>query len=98
PAGPDGNWPCLAVRTAIEQLASADIERHLQTAVFNKRGAHFRAPGGEQERALATKFQGYAEHVRMSWPRTAALLAGIAENYKHFGRHQDKAAELDEFE
>jgi len=98
PSDPKGNWPCEAVCDSIEKLASIDLEHGIEVGVHNKRGAHFRAKGGEQERKLASKFQGYAKHVRSKWPRTAAMLDRIADSYEREGRRYDERDDFEEFE
>ena len=98
PAASDGVWPHVAVRNAIERFASVDLEQQMQLTLYNSRGAHFRAHGGQQERDLARKFRAYSEHVRDRWPRTTAFLTEIAEHYELQGRHEDARAEFEEFE
>jgi hypothetical protein len=53
---PDGAWPAVAVRHAIEELASEDLEHGIQIEVYNSRGWTSRGPteGGVQERELAS--------------------------------------------
>lgn len=98
PCDPDGTWPCVGVRDFIESIANAVIERGLRIGVYNKRGAHCRAPGGQQERELAAKFRSLAERVRVNWPRTGAILLLLAKEYETEGLHHDSRAEFDEFE
>lgn len=98
PCDPDGTWPCVGVRDLIESIASDVIERGLRIGVYNKRGTHCRAPGGQQERELAGKFRGLAERVQVNWPRTGAILLLLAKEYEAEGLHHDSRAEFDEFE
>jgi hypothetical protein len=98
PMDPDGQWPCVAVCNLVEEIASPELEEGLETGVRNKRGAHWRARGGEQERKLAQKFHSYGERVRSKWPRTAGLLNRIAEDYEKEARWQDERDLIEEFE
>jgi HPt (histidine-containing phosphotransfer) domain-containing protein len=98
PTGSDGTWPCLPVRELIEQLAEDAIEHGLAIGVFNKRGVHFRGPGGEQERAIAERFNGLARATRSKWPRTSSVLRKIAEQFERDARREDEEDRIREFE
>lgn len=97
PLEKDGSWPQVAVRDCIERVASDSIERGFYTGTFNKRGitTHALAEGGDQERALAAKYQGYADACKFRWPRFARQLSALATFYEEDGRRQDRRA-LDE--
>jgi hypothetical protein len=96
PPDPDGTWPHLAVRDLIEELASPEIEQGWRNQIFNNRGVTSRLPvdGGEQERALAEHFEGHAKKIVDMWPRTAAVLRELAEDYRRWGKQEDQGAEL----
>ena len=98
PADPDGTWPCEPVRELIRDVKSEELENGLVIGVFNKRGAHVRAPGGEQERQLAAQFRGYAQKVRSKWPRTFNVLKRIADDYEREGKWHDDREAFEEFE
>jgi hypothetical protein len=95
PQGDDGVWPCEAVRTIIETEHSDDLDRGLQIGRTNRRGATSRAPedGGKQERELAKGYREDASAISGTWPRTAALLRRLAENYEQEARWHDESAE-----
>jgi hypothetical protein len=92
---PDGGWPPLEIRDLLEDLQNDDIERGLQTEVYNKRGVTSRGPedGGSQERDLAAGYRADAERFADEWPRTAAVLRAIAQGYEQDARHNDAEAE-----
>jgi hypothetical protein len=92
PADPDGTWPCLAVRDAMEDLNSDQIFRGFTMGVLNSRGVTTRAltEGGEQERELVAKYQGLANRICSGWPQVAATLQRIAEKYEHDATWQDE--------
>jgi hypothetical protein len=98
PVGGEGAWPHEAVRDVIESVASPDLESGFQVGLYNSRGCTRRSPydGGEQERQLVERYNGYAASVGDRWPRTAALLRRIAEGYRADARREDLRAELRE--
>jgi hypothetical protein len=98
PEDVDGTWPCETVRALIEELKSEELERGLSTSLYNRRGAHVRSKGGDQERALAKKFRGLSDLVKSKWLRTAAMLRKIAEGYEREARWHDEEDALEEFE
>lgn len=94
----DGAWPHTTVRSLIEELGSEQLERGIEIGVYNSRGVFMKSPtaGGEQERQIAEKYQGYANQVADRWPRTAAMLRRIARSYISDARREDINAELTE--
>lgn len=95
---PDGAWPAVAVRHAIEELASEDLEHGIQIEVYNSRGWTSRGPteGGVQERELAEQYTGYAALLNDRWPRTAAMLRRVADSFRRDAGRHDADAELTE--
>jgi hypothetical protein len=94
PEDSDGSWPCVAVRDLLEGTDSTGMIRGLSVGVFNKRGTTCRSPheGGRQERELAAKYEGYANTCQNRWPKTAAALRRIAEDYLWEARREDAEA------
>jgi transcriptional regulator with XRE-family HTH domain len=95
PADPDGAWPCIPVRDAIEEFGTDDLADGFEVAIMNKRGAYSKAPdeGGAQERGLAKQFFDWADALRIEWPKTAASLRRVAEHYEAYARREDAEAE-----
>lgn len=89
-------WPPLAVREVIEEVASETVEEGFYIGVVNRRGTSLRAhgAGGEQERQLASRFRGWAEALRIEWPRTARELRRVVESYERDARREDQCADL----
>jgi hypothetical protein len=98
PKDNDGAWPHSAVRDLIEELASETIEEEIEVGLFNQRGVVMKGltEGGEQEREIARRYEGFASLVRDFWPRTGALLTRISENYISMAHNADLRAEISE--
>lgn len=92
---PDGTWPSLPVRNAIEKLANTKVEEGFRTETYNKRGITRRGltDGGQQEYVLADQFENWARRTADRWPHTAAVLRSLAEGYRAEGRREDEEAE-----
>lgn len=89
PVGRDGIWPHQAIRMALETIGSEEIARGMELAVYNSRGVVARGPGGDQERALAAKYQGWSDSLAQAFPFTSRVLRGIAEHYLHDAEWHD---------
>jgi hypothetical protein len=95
PREPDGSWPCIPVRDAIEEFGSEALADGFEVGILNKRGAYNKAPdeGGDQERALAKQYFDWAEASRIEWRKTEASLRRVGERYKAYARKEDAEAE-----
>jgi transcriptional regulator with XRE-family HTH domain len=95
PPEPDGTWPCIPVRDAIEEFCSEDLADGFEMGIMNKRDAYWKAPdeGGNQERDIAKQYFDWAEAARIEWPKTAAALQRVGEQYKAYARREDAEAE-----
>lgn len=89
----DGAKPLVAIREMIEELGSEHLEHGFHIGLRNLRGVvtkgHYE--GGQQERDLASIFHRYSVHCS-KWPRTAAVLRGVAENYEKDAQREDERA------
>lgn len=96
PADPDGTWPHIGVRNLIERLNNETIDRHIQNEIYNSRGVVSRGlkDGGNQERALAEKYKKMSDAVKPKWPRTTAMLRGMAEWYEREAKGHDVESDL----
>ncbi|KQT93519.1 hypothetical protein ASG49_00415 [Marmoricola sp. Leaf446] len=92
PEDPDGTFPTLPVRNALEAAGSNRLERGFSVGLFNKRGITSRGltEGGKQEYDLATKYEWWANAVQAAHPRTASVLRDMAESYREEGRRNDE--------
>ena len=80
----------------IERLNNKTIERHIQNEIYNSRGVVSRGikDGGSQERTLTEKYKKMSDAVKAKWPRTGAMLRGMAEWYEHDAKGQDVESDL----
>ena len=95
PVDVDGSQLCVQIRDLLERLQSAEIESGLGIAVRNSRGVTTRGTfdGGEQERVLAAAYAAEAVKFADRWPRSAALMRDLAEDYEREARQHDEEAE-----
>ena len=96
PADPDGTWPHIAVRNAIESLNNETVDRHIQNEIYNSRGVVSKGlgDGGRQEYGLAEKYKEMGQKIKVKWPRTSALLRSISESYSHQAKREDVDSDL----
>ena len=96
PSDDDGRWPCQAVCEALESMSSGDVDRGFIIGTHNARGVVSRqvGEGGDQERALAAKYRGWARQVEYEYPHTGSILDRIAEDYDRDAGRQDTDASL----
>jgi hypothetical protein len=95
PLATDGIWPPPVVRDLIERLRSDDLDSGLATGIFNSRGVYTKDPmaGGEQERAIATRYNGYADALAGTHPRASNVARAIAADYERFAAREDDEAQ-----
>lgn len=95
PVGKDGVWPCEPVRDVMEDIQSEDLMSGAHTGVYNSRGVHVRAKGGNQERELAEKYHKWGQALLVSHPFVASkLLMGLAKTYDHEASREDTEADI----
>ncbi|MCL6504607.1 MAG: helix-turn-helix domain-containing protein [Pirellulales bacterium] len=95
PPEADGTWPCVAVRDAIEELESRDLETAFQIAVYNRGGLKGGlVHGRSNEAGKGDRFLAWADACRIFWPRTARCLRHIAELYQQDTRHREAFLEV----
>lgn len=90
----NGLWPCGQVRDALEKIGTDEVRRGFIVGTLNKRGVHWRSPGGDQERELAARYRGWADQVSFEYPFVGEILYGIADSYEHEGHYQDAEAKI----
>lgn len=92
--GSDGIWPCPPVREVFEGIASMEMAKGMQMGRYNARGAHWRAPGGGQERALSDQYRAWAKVVVYQHPFTAKLLNEMAKQYDREAEFHDNEGDV----
>ncbi|MFQ5891129.1 MAG: hypothetical protein ACE5JR_13980 [Gemmatimonadota bacterium] len=75
----------------IDEVASAELQRGFEVAVYNGRGIVSRDPaeGG-------VRYPGFAVALSDHWPRTAAMLRRLADRHRAEARRENQEAELEE--
>ncbi len=93
----DGAWPTTSVRNLIEEVSSKQIETGIAVGRYNMRGVFTKGlfDGGNQERALADEYRSWSKLVTQ-WPRTASMLAEIAESWLRSAHQADTQMQLDQ--
>lgn len=93
PEDTDKARPPIPVREIVEEIESEKLENGLAIGLHNLRGVFSKAmyEGGKQERELAVRFQQYAG-VCSKWPRTAAVLRSVADDYLRQAQIEDERA------
>jgi hypothetical protein len=66
----------------------------MAVGLYNQRGAHFREPGGKQERELAAMYRAWSKLTAVDWPFTSRLLERIAQSYERDAEWHDTDANL----
>jgi hypothetical protein len=94
PADQDGTFPTRAVRDVLEMAPNDRLERGFVIGLYNKRGVTSRGmtEGGKQEYDLAKQYDGWAESIEATHPRTAGALRMVADSYREEGRYNDEGA------
>ncbi|WP_295979655.1 hypothetical protein [uncultured Variovorax sp.] len=92
----DKGWPHRAVRTAIERLASDDVESGIIVERHNMRGVFGKAigEGGGQERTFAEQAKKWAK-IAAGYPRTSAMLFNLANSWEKSAEDEDVRAAKD---
>lgn len=96
PIGADGHWPAEPVRNVLERdHGIARLVSGFLMGKYNRRGVTSRMPrdGGALERREAAKYRAWADGIEDNHPRTARLLAGMAESYERDAQREDENAE-----
>lgn len=92
PIDEDGVWPHKYVREFFELNSSEILENEFRVGLYNQRGVHI-VTGGDEEEKIAKKYYGYAEKLRISYPRTSYILNTIGDSFKSESRCE-RAREL----
>ena len=95
PNGVDGMWPAEAVRSVIERMESSFVEEGFFIRRYNLDSSGTRRDyiGGVREWKLVNRYRQYSRQMSLRWPRTAALLARLADEYEIAARLEDMRAE-----
>jgi hypothetical protein len=90
----DSAWPAIALRDVIESETSEQLEQGIALERFNMRGVYSKGiyDGGDEERRFASQYREWAAAC-VAWPRTSAMLDGIATGWDRQAEHEDIQAQ-----
>lgn len=92
---PRGNdYPPVALCELVESLNNDTVDQSISRRIYNSRGVTLRAynEGGNQERSIVSKFEGYKEKTKLQYPRMTEIFNHLIRVYKHeAGRLDDEA-------
>lgn len=91
----DGIWPEQGVRIVLEEFPDERIVNSIVMEIFNKRGAHWRGRGGDQERELAAEAEFASSQLRELWPQASLIQKLSAEDWLRHARWADQREEED---
>ena len=96
PSDNDGRWPCRVVCEALEWMSCGAVDRGFIIGADDARDVVTRQVGerGDQERALAAKYRGWARQIAYEYPHVGSVLERIAEGYDRDAGRQDADANL----
>lgn len=88
-------WPPRCVCQVLDLPENDRLRGSFQTGIYNKRGVTTRSPydGGDQERKIAQRYDGYAEAIQIEFPLASECLSEIAESYRRDATRHDRSAE-----
>lgn len=94
PPSDDGLWPCVAARRLLEMGLYPNLADDLALAKRNLRGLTGRDmdEGGAQELELAKSYHDAAQQLELTYPRTAAMLDGLARHYEAEAEQEEAIA------
>jgi len=92
--GADGIWPSEPIREVLEEVGTKEIAVGMSIGLYNSRGAHWRGPGGDQERELAARYRGWSKTLTINSPFTSRLLEEIAKSYDRDAEWHDTDANI----
>lgn len=84
------------LRRSIEETGTKRMADGMATGLYNQRDVDSRARGGDAERGLSAKYQGWSKQVALETPFTSPLLGQIARMYDFDAEWQDTDANLRE--
>ncbi|WP_319543702.1 hypothetical protein [uncultured Pseudodesulfovibrio sp.] len=92
PIDKEGRFPCEMVCRVLENNLTKSMENGFAVSIHNKRGTYSRSPyeGGQQEREIAKEYKRWAKEWQIQWPKVAALLNSISEDYEREGKWHDR--------
>lgn len=95
PAGEDGVRPCEEVCEVMETVGTDSCLNGFRTGTYNRRGAHIREEGGQQERALAEQYRQWGKVRGPRYPFVGRVLNTVADTYEHDAVRMDEKSDIE---
>jgi len=94
------NYPPQALCKILEELNNDNIDGAIRCRIYNSRGVCVRAynEGGDQERAIVSKFERYKERTKLLYPRITRIFDSLIKDYKREAGELDDAAQITDLE
>lgn len=83
-------WPSIPVRDIIDEIDSDDLARGFRVGIYNKNGSAPVERGKLAERQLAEKYHRFAKQAELEWPKTAASLRRLAQDYEREAKREEQ--------
>jgi hypothetical protein len=94
----DGLFPQKIVCEVIEEFGTDKLDDGFVHEVLYPNGHRITSrgvdEGGEQEHALADKYQDYVEDLQFTYPRTSKILQKISDSYRYDAKREDMENDL----
>lgn len=95
PPGVSGIWPCRAICTALESVATRDVRiGFLAGSLDGRVWSRGLEDGGDQERDLAAQYAAWMQVVAPEFPFVASALRDIGLHYNRQADDEDTRADL----
>jgi len=89
PMGTDGVWPHEGVRKFMELNMTDILSENFIIGKLNQRGV-YQCSGGVEELELAGKYDDYAAKIMFDFPKVAAVIRKLRQEYLHEARSEEK--------
>lgn len=96
----DNNYPPTELCEIVEELNKDNVDQAIRIRIFNSRGVSTRAynEGGDQERAIVSKFEKYKEKTKILYPRMTEIFNKLINEYRHDANRIDDEALISDIE
>ena len=96
----DDKYPPQELCEIVEELNNDKVDHSIRTRIYNSRGFTIRAynEGGDQERAIVSRFEKYKEQTKILYPRMTEIFNKLINVYKNDAGRIDNEALISDLE